>query len=237
MAAVPTKQALKHLAVVMDGNGRWAQNRLLPRFMGHRKGVEVVKEAIRFCADYGIDYLSLFAFSTENWKRPQKEVQQLMALFKKVLLEEEKGLIKNDARLCVIGNRQELPADLVQLIEQVEISTATCKTMTLVIYANYGGRWEITQAVKRLLKNHMGNVQKEISEKTFAAALPSAGIPDPDLLIRTSGETRVSNFMLWQLAYTELLFLEKTWPECTYADFQQAAENFANRSRRFGEVD
>ena len=241
----------------MDGNGRWAQKRLMPRFMGHRKGVEVVKEAIRFCADYHIQFLSLFAFSTENWKRPRQEVAQLMGLFKKSLFDEQDQLLSKDARLRIIGDRHHLPEDLVKLMHQVEQKTQHCKTLDIVVFVNYGGRWEIIQAAERLAQRFAQRFAQEqlertrqldsnqspielaelqLNEEEFAKYLPSADIPDPDLLIRTSGESRLSNFMLWQLAYTELVFLGKPWPDVTYQDFVDVIETYYQRSRRFGSV-
>lgn len=233
---------LKHVAIVMDGNGRWAQKRLLPREVGHRKGLEVVKEAILFCVDKKIKYLSLFAFSTENWKRPKKEVDQLMSLFNRALIEVMadggKKLNENNICLRMIGEKQELPVSLVEQIKQVENNTKDNNQLFLQICVNYGGRLDLVNMVQKLLKKQVNeNIDIDsIDEEYVSQFLYTAGTPDPDLLIRTGGEHRISNFMLWQLAYTELYFVDKSWPEFCHQDFQEAVDVFSHRKRRFGGI-
>ena len=223
----------QHVAIIMDGNGRWAKKRFLPRFAGHRRGVETVRETVRYCLDHGISYLTLFAFSSENWRRPPEEVSLLMQLFVKALQQEVIALDRNGVRLCVIGDRSRFDADLRALIEEGERQTAANTRLTLTIAANYGGRWDILQAMNALAQQH----QEKLGSWTEADLGPFLSMhyaPEPDLFIRTGGEERISNFLLWQLAYTEFHFTETLWPEFDGTAFEQAIRSYRKRERRFG---
>jgi undecaprenyl diphosphate synthase len=222
----------RHVAIIMDGNGRWARKRLLPRIAGHRRGVEAVRAAVENCAERGVEYLTLFAFSSENWRRPAEEVALLMQLFQAALTSEVARMHKNGVRLKVVGDVRRFDAKIRKLIEQGERLTAQNERLTLTIAANYGGRWDILQATNRLLKERKD--AKAVDEEALAPYLAMSYAPEPDLFIRTGGEQRISNFLLWQLAYTELYFTETLWPDFDAAALDQAIASYASRERRFG---
>ncbi|MBL6928853.1 MAG: isoprenyl transferase [Rhodospirillales bacterium] len=225
-----------HVAVIMDGNGRWAKARGLPRTAGHRRGVETAREIVEAAADCGVSILTLFGFSSENWNRPQGEIRDLMGLLRLYLRNEVGNLHKNGVRLRIVGERSALAADIVSLIEEAEELTKENTRLTLVIALNYGGRQEIATAARRIAKAvQAGSLDPEdIDEAVFSDHLFMADLPDPDLLIRTSGEQRVSNFLLWQLAYTEFVFVDTHWPDFSREMFNQAVVEFQGRERRFG---
>ncbi len=233
----PTNAHLPHhIAIIMDGNGRWAKQRMLPRYAGHKVGVETVRRVLKLCTSQGIENLTLFAFSSENWRRPKKEVNLLMELFITALQREVDKLHKNNVRLRIIGDRKAFSTKLQQLIAEAEQLTQDNSGLTLVIAANYGGRWDIVEAAKRLallVKQDTLQVQ-DINETSLAQQLCLADLPEPDLFIRTGGEKRVSNFILWQLAYAEMYFTDTLWPDFDKATFMNALESFATRQRRFG---
>ena len=231
---VPTTSAVpRHVAIIMDGNGRWAKKRLLPRFAGHHRGVETVRVTVRTCLERGIEYLTLFAFSSENWRRPPEEVSLLMQLFVRVLKEEVKKLDRNGVRLRVIGDLARFDPDLQALIKASEQRTAGNSRLNLTIAANYGGRWDILQAINRMLSSDPGK-STEWQEADLAPHLAMSYAPEPDLFIRTGGEQRISNFLLWQLAYSELYFTEVLWPEFDSIAFDAALVSYQQRERRFG---
>lgn len=222
-----------HVAIIMDGNGRWAKKRFLPRFAGHKRGVETVRDAVRYCLDHGIGYLTLFAFSSENWRRPAEEVALLMQLFVHALQQQVAKLERNGVRLKVIGDLSGFDPELRALILDSEQQTAGNDRLTLTIAANYGGRWDILQAVNRMAcecPDRLGHW----SEDDLASFLAMSYAPEPDLFIRTGGEERISNFLLWQLAYTEFYFTDTLWPEFDTAAFDRAVASFQRRERRFG---
>jgi undecaprenyl diphosphate synthase len=225
-----------HVAIIMDGNGRWARARGLPRTMGHRQGAEAARRTVKAAADAGVTHLTLFGFSSENWKRPKMEVQYLMGLLRGYLRRNVEELHEAGVRLSVIGERDGLPADIVTLIGEAEQLTRDNTRLHLTIALNYGGRGDIVAATRRLAEQaRAGALQPdEIDEAAFAASLSTSSLPDPDLLIRTSGEQRVSNFLLWQLAYAEMLFVEKYWPDFGADDLVAALAEFRRRDRRFG---
>lgn len=235
MTDIPSRLP-RHIAIIMDGNGRWAKQRFLPRYAGHKVGIETVRRVIRLCAEHHIEVLTLFAFSSENWRRPQPEVSFLMDLFITALQQEVTNLHKNQVRLRIIGAREAFPQKLQTLITEAETLTAPNAGLTLVIAANYGGHWDIVQATKNLAEQvKAGQLQlQEINETRFRAQLCLADLPEPDLFIRTGGEKRISNFLLWQLAYTEMYFTDTLWPDFSKNHFIQALESFAQRQRRFG---
>jgi len=226
----------QHVAVIMDGNGRWAKSRGLPRVAGHRKGVERVRDMVTACVEKGVQYLTLFAFSSENWRRPIQEVQLLMELFLSALDNEVKKLHKNNVRFRVIGDTERFGEKITSRILQAETLTRDNSAMTLIIAANYGGRWDIAQACAELARRAArGEVDPQsITEQSLEPFLSLAGVPEPDLFIRSGGEQRVSNFLLWQLAYTEMYFTPVLWPEFDRAQFEQALVSYAGRQRRFG---
>lgn len=226
----------RHIAIIMDGNGRWAKQRLQPRFMGHRAGVRAVEGIVKHCVATGVEVLSLFAFSSENWRRPGKEVNLLMELFSHALDNQVKRLHKNNIRLNIIGDISRFSASLQQQIVDATTLTADNNGLILNIAANYGGRWDITQSVRQIAdKIKSGELQPdEIDEMLIASHLVTAELPEPDLFIRTGGEQRISNFLMWQLAYTELYFTEKLWPEFNAQDLDLAIDSFSSRERRFG---
>lgn len=226
----------KHVAIVMDGNGRWAKARYFPRLMGHHRGVESTRKVIRACSQAGVECLTLFAFSSENWKRPEDEVSGLMSLFMSALEREAEGLKRHQVRMQFIGEREAFSAELQAKIRQVEALTAECTGMRLLIAANYGGRWDILQAAKVIAtKIVSGELSAQsVDETLFASYLSTAHLPEPDLFIRTGGEQRISNFLLWQLAYAELYFTDILWPDFDEQQLQQAFKAYANRQRRFG---
>lgn len=226
----------RHVAIIMDGNGRWARKRHLPRFAGHRSGMESVRSMVRVCLQRGIKVLTLFAFSSENWRRPKEEVGLLMNLFMTALDNEVKKLHKNSVRLRIIGERSAFSPELQKRIDDAEKLTADNTELTLAIAANYGGRWDITEATRRLARQAAeGHIQaEEITAELIQENLSLSDLPEPDLFIRTGGEQRISNFLLWQLAYTELYFTPLLWPEFRDDAFAGALSSFANRQRRFG---
>ncbi len=228
----------RHIAIIMDGNGRWAKKRGLPRFLGHRAGVEAVRNVVRACINRGISVLTLFAFSSENWQRPAKEVGLLMELFVATLDKEVKRLHKNNVRLRIIGDRSAFGEGLQQRIREAEALTKGNTGMTLVIAANYGGRWDVAQAAQQLAeKVREGLLQpSDITPELLNRHVALADLPEPDLLIRSSGEQRISNFLIWQLAYTELYFTETLWPDFDDKAVDEALHSFANRQRRFGQT-
>ncbi len=227
-----------HIAIIMDGNGRWAKSKGLPRFAGHKVGVESVREIVKACTEVGVKYLTLYTFSTENWNRPQEEVSTLMRLLVKTLRKEINELHKNNVRLLAIGDLKSLPeAVQVQLKDAME-KTANNESLNLVLALSYSGRWEILEAVKKIavdIKNKKLQVS-EIDSKLFSDYLTTKGIPDPDLLIRTSGEMRVSNFLLWQIAYSEIVITECFWPDFRREQLFDAIRQYQKRERRFGKV-
>jgi undecaprenyl diphosphate synthase len=226
----------RHVAVIMDGNGRWAKQRLLPRVAGHKQGTEAVRDIVALCVKKQIPILTLWAFSSENWRRPQNEVSFLFELILKSLKQELQTLHENKVCLKVIGDRSRFSRELQEAILEAENKTAHNTGLRLNIALNYGGRWDIVQAVQRLSKGVLAGKLKpeEITEQTIAEFLCLSDCEDPDLLIRTSGEFRLSNFLLWQFAYTELYFTETLWPDFREAQFEEALAAFAKRERRFG---
>jgi undecaprenyl diphosphate synthase len=223
----------RHIAIIMDGNGRWAKQRFMPRVMGHQRGVETVREMVKACRQLGVEYLTLFAFSSENWRRPAEEVSFLMQLFLKMLEREVGKLHENNIRLKVIGDRSRFDAQLVRHIEEAEQLTANNTGLTLTIAANYGGRWDIMQAVHALSQAHPDRATA-FEEEELAPYLSMHYAPEPDLFIRTGGEQRISNFLLWQLAYTELYFTDTLWPAFDRAALEAAIQSYQKRERRFG---
>lgn len=231
---VPTIPAVpRHVAVIMDGNGRWAKKRFLPRVAGHVKGVELVREMVRACLEQGIDYLTLFAFSSENWRRPQDEVSLLMQLFVKALEQEVDKLDRNGVRLRIIGDLSPFDTRLQQLIGEAQAKTAGNTRLQLTIAANYGGRWDIMQGINKMLAAQPEK-RDGWSEADLEPYLSMHYAPEPDLFIRTGGEERISNFLLWQLAYTELYFTPTLWPDFNTGEFTKAIASYQQRERRFG---
>jgi undecaprenyl diphosphate synthase len=238
----PTPEQLKargnlprHVAIIMDGNGRWAKARGVPRLMGHRAGRESVREAVKGCVALGIDVLTLYTFSTENWNRPRSEIKALMAILRQTLRSERRELRENNVRLRIIGRSGDLPPEVVTAIEETQGYLASCDGLLLNLALSYSGRAEILDAVRRLVAD--GPAAGALDETAFDRYLYTAGLPDPDLLIRTSGEMRLSNFMLWQLAYTELWITDTLWPDFRRRHLFQAVADFQGRERRFGRVD
>ena len=223
----------RHIAIIMDGNGRWAKQRFMPRVMGHQRGVETVREMVRACRELGVEYLTLFAFSSENWRRPAAEVSFLMQLFLKMLEREVGKLHENNICLKVIGDRSRFDAPLVRHIEEAERLTAANSGLTLTIAANYGGRWDIMQAMHALSQAHPDRAAA-FDEEELQPYLSMYYAPEPDLFIRTGGEQRISNFLLWQLAYTELYFTDILWPAFDRAALEAAIKSYRKRERRFG---
>jgi undecaprenyl diphosphate synthase len=229
--AIP--QVPQHIAIIMDGNGRWAKQRFMPRVAGHQRGVETVREVVKACREMGVQYLTLFAFSSENWRRPADEVSFLMQLFLKMLQREVVKLHANNIRVKVIGDRSRFDASLNEYITQAEQLTVANTGMTLTIAANYGGRWDIMQATQALWRAHP-ELSGEFSEDQLEPYLSMHYAPEPDLFIRTGGEQRVSNFLLWQCAYTELYFTDTLWPAFDRAALESAIASYQKRERRFG---
>lgn len=229
----PAVAVPKHVAVIMDGNGRWAKKRFLPRVAGHVKGVELVREMVRACLERGVQYLTLFAFSSENWRRPQDEVSLLMQLFVKALEQEVEKLDRNGVRLRVVGDLAAFEPRLQALIRQAEEKTAGNTRLDLTIAANYGGRWDIMQAMSSMLAAQPEK-REGWNEADLEPHLSMNFAPEPDLFIRTGGEERISNFLLWQLAYTELFFTPTLWPDFDTAEFDKAIASYQQRERRFG---
>jgi undecaprenyl diphosphate synthase len=225
-----------HVAIIMDGNGRWAKQRSLPRIAGHRRGAEAVRRAVTAAGEFGIAYLTLFGFSSENWKRPSGEVDDLMGLLRHYIRAEIAELHTKGVRLRVIGDRARLPTDIVTLIDNAEALTAGNNGLRLTIALSYGGRAEIARAARDIAAAvKSGEIAPEqVDETLFARHLLTADIPDPDLVIRTSGEQRISNFLLWQTAYSELVFIDTLWPDFGKADFEKALRDYHGRERRYG---
>jgi undecaprenyl diphosphate synthase len=228
----------RHIAIIMDGNGRWARRRNLPRPMGHREGVKAVRHIVEACRQRGIEALTLFAFSSENWRRPKTEVGLLMDLFVRTLKKEVEQLHRNGVRMRFIGEREAFEPKLQALMDSAEAQTAENRQLTLTIAVNYGGRWDIATAARRLAAQAVaGDIQVEdIDSDLLDREICMAELPEPDLFIRTGGEKRVSNFLLWQLAYTELYFTDLLWPEFDAAALDEALASFAGRQRRFGQT-
>jgi len=227
-----------HLAIIMDGNGRWAQQRMLKRVVGHHRGAETVSMVVEQAWTLGIKYLTLFAFSSENWSRPAMEVRALMALLKKYIHKETARMMRKNIRYNVIGNRSDLPDDVNDTLDEAITQTSGNTGMVLTMALSYGGRQELTMAAARLARDVVdGRISLDaISTETFGGYLDTGGLPDPDFLIRTSGEMRISNFLLWQLAYTELYFTDTNWPDFTINEFHNALADFQSRERRFGKT-
>ena len=226
----------QHVAIIMDGNGRWARSRGMPRVAGHRSSLKVVRRVVEECSDRGVRYLTLFAFSSENWRRPPDEVGMLMGLFLDALVREVDDLHRNKVRLRFIGDRENLGAELLKRMLAAEALTKDNPGLGLIVAVAYGGRWDIVEACRKVAVEVAAGrlMPAEICDQTVADRLALAGVPDPDLLIRTGGESRISNFLLWNLAYTELYFSEVLWPEFSTAHLDAAFEVFAHRERRFG---
>jgi undecaprenyl diphosphate synthase len=228
----------RHVAIIMDGNGRWATQRGRPRLFGHQAGARRVREIVEACPDLGVDYLTVFAFSTENWKRTQSEVAGLMNLFRRYITREAKSLKANDICVRFIGDRVRLDKKLVSMMDELEALTSNCQTVNLTIAINYGGRDEVARATKRLARDVAeGRLSPEdVDEETLPKYLDTCVLPDPDLVIRTSGEARISNFLLWQSAYSEYEFIDTLWPDFTADEFRSVVGGFGTRERRFGAV-
>lgn len=226
----------RHIAIIMDGNGRWAKARGLPRNLGHRQGIDTVRDVVRACRNLRIEYLTLYAFSSENWKRPETEVAGLMDLLRLFIRRELDDLARNGVCIRMIGDRSKLAPDIVQLIADAEAKTRDNRTLTLTIALSYGGQDEIVSAARRIAEQvAAGKLQpSEITAQVLENNLETAGIPDPDLVIRTSGEQRLSNFLLWQTAYSELIFIDKLWPDFSAQDLAEAVTEFQRRERRYG---
>jgi undecaprenyl diphosphate synthase len=223
----------RHIAIVMDGNGRWAKQRFLPRVAGHKRGLEAVRTTVKACVQRGVEYLTLFAFSSENWRRPQDEVKFLMQLFIAALEQEIEKLHSNGVRFRAIGDLSKFEPRIVKLVEEAEARTAGNKGLMLTVAANYGGRWDTIQAVQRMLRERP-ELSAEFTEADLTPYLCMSYAPEPDLFIRTGGEQRISNFLLWQLAYTELYFTETLWPDFDAAALDRAIASYQERERRFG---
>jgi undecaprenyl diphosphate synthase len=235
---IDTERLPRHVAIIMDGNGRWAKEKGRPRVFGHRSGVKSVREVTESAAELGIEYLTMYAFSTENWGRPKFEVNALMTLLVNTIRTEIKTLMDNDVKLNAIGELGQLPSQCYKELAEAIEKTKHNKRMTLTLALNYSAKWEIIEAVKQIANAvKSGDLEVEnIENSTFDAALSTAGIPDPELMIRTSGETRISNFLLWQLAYAELYFTPVFWPDFDRQQFYKAILDFQNRERRFGKT-
>ncbi len=228
----------RHVAVIMDGNGRWAKQRMMNRIRGHEKGAETVRTIVETSREVGIGALTLYAFSTENWRRPRAEIAALMTLLKRFLQSEKETMLKNDIRLNVVGQPRRLPADVREALDGTMTATAANKSMTLNLALSYGGRTEITEAVQAIARKAADGAVNpdDITADTVADHLYTAGMPDPDLLIRTSGEMRISNFLLWQIAYAELFITDTLWPDFGRDEFIDILRDYQRRDRRFGKV-
>ena len=231
-------QGPRHVAVIMDGNGRWAQSRGRPRLFGHHAGAKRVREIVNVCPKLGVKYLTIFAFSTENWKRTQTEVSGLMKLFRRYIQREAQGLLREGVRVRFIGDRVRLDERLVRMMDDLELLTSDNDAVHLTIALNYGGRDEVARATKRLAYDvEQGRLSyKDVTDETLAKYLDTSVLPDPDLVVRTSGEARISNFLLWQSAYAEYEFIDTLWPDFTEAEFAQVVGRYGARDRRFGAV-
>ena len=234
MEGIDRKNLPKHIAIIMDGNGRWANTKGKLRLFGHQNGVKAVRDTAEGAAKLGIKYLTLYAFSTENWNRPEKEVNALMTLLVSAIHKETKTLMDNNIRLSTIGDIKKLPAKAQKELNEAIEKTNNNTQMTLVLALSYSSRWEILSAVKNIITDN--KKAEEINEITFQQYLTTKSVPDPELLIRTSGEHRISNFLLWQIAYSELYFTETLWPDFRRADLYKAILNYQNRERRFGKA-
>ena len=238
MDSLSTEKLPKHLAIIMDGNGRWAEQRMLKRIIGHQRGAETVNMVVEQSWQLVIKYLTLFAFSSENWSRPAVEIKALMTLLKKYMRTETARMVRKNIRYNVIGNRSDLPDDVNQVLDEAMTKTAANTGMVLTLALSYGGRQEITMAALKIANEiATGRISaNDITVDKFGDYLDTGGLPDPDFLIRTSGEMRISNFLLWQLAYTELYFTETNWPDFTINEFHKALADFQARERRFGKT-
>ena len=233
--AIPEVSAIpRHVAIIMDGNGRWASKRHMPRVAGHSEGLNAVRKIVAECRRLGVEYLTVFAFSSENWRRPPDEVGFLMKLFLKSLKVEIARLAENDIRLKLIGDLERFDGDIQKMVAFSEEKTAQCQALTFTIAANYGGRWDILQAMRQCLTTHPHLKPEQVTEDLIQPFLSMSYAPEPDLFIRTGGEQRVSNFLLWQLAYTELYFTDILWPDFDEAELQKSFDWFSQRERRFG---
>jgi undecaprenyl diphosphate synthase len=234
---IKTNQLPEHIAIIMDGNGRWAKKKGNQRIFGHENGVTAVRETVEGAAELGIHYLTLFAFSTENWSRPREEIDALMALLVSSLLSETSTLMDNNIRLTTIGDTGKLSGDVTKRLNEVTGKTALNTGLNLILALNYSGRWEIVNAVNRIKEDiEAGKINADITDEIFSGYLETGGIPDPELLIRTSGECRISNFLLWQIAYSELYFTPTLWPDFRKEDLYQAIIDYQKRERRFGKT-
>ena len=234
MEVIDRNNLPQHIAIIMDGNGRWAKTKGKLRLFGHQNGVKAVRDTVEGAAEIGIKYLTLYAFSTENWNRPEKEINALMALLVSAIKKEAKTLMDNNIRLSAIGNFKKLPTKAKKELQEAIEKTKENTRMTLVLALSYSSRWEILNAVQNIIKDK--KKIEEINETSFQQYLTTKNVPDPELLIRTSGEYRVSNFLLWQIAYSELYFTETLWPDFRRADLYKAILNYQNRERRFGKT-
>lgn len=233
--AVPQVSAIpRHVAIIMDGNGRWASKRFMPRVAGHSEGLGAVRKIVEECRRIGVEYLTLFAFSSENWRRPPEEVGFLMKLFLKSLKGEVSRLAENDISLRLIGDLSRFDPAIQEMVKYSEEKTANCRGLTFTIAANFGGRWDILQAMRRFVEANPGLKPEQVTEELLQPYFSMAYAPEPDLFIRTGGEQRVSNFLLWQLAYTELYFTDVLWPDFDESELHQAFQWFSQRERRFG---
>lgn len=228
----------QHIAIVMDGNGRWARAKHRPRLLGHKKGVEAVRDIVKTCSELKVECLSLFAFSSENWKRPEEEIKNLMGLFMMALEREAKALARNNVRLQIVGDLSGFSEKLQKKIQQVEDLTKDSDGLRLIVAANYGGRWDIAGATRVLARKvEAGEIKADsITEDDLSAHITTQGLPDPDLFIRTGGEKRISNFLLWQMAYTELYFTDVLWPDFDANELEKAISDYSSRQRRFGKT-
>ena len=227
----------QHIAIIMDGNGRWAKKRMLPRTVGHVKGAATVRKVVQACLKAGVHHLTLFAFSTENWRRPPDEVSKLMDLFVQYLQKELRDMMTQGIRLRVIGDRRHLGPDVCEWIDRAQEKTSQNDRFHLTVAINYGGQWDIVQAAQKWQLAHPEQSLQDLTPEALTSHLSTAGLPDPDLLIRTGGEARVSNFLLWQMAYTEMYFTDVLWPDFGEAHLQKALLWFGQRVRRFGRTD
>ena len=234
MEKIDTTNLPKHIAITMDGNGRWAKSKGKLRIFGHKNGVKAVRDTVEGAAEIGIEYLTLYAFSSENWNRPEKEVNALMTLLVSAINKETKTLMDNNIRLSTIGDTNKLPSKAQKELQEAISKTKDNTRMNLVLALSYSGRGEILNAVKNIIKD--GKEPEEINEATFQQYLTTKSVPDPELLIRTSGEYRISNFLLWQIAYSELYFTDTLWPDFRRADLYKAILNYQTRERRFGKT-
>jgi undecaprenyl diphosphate synthase len=232
------KKIPQHIAIIMDGNGRWASHHGNARIIGHQQGIKAVRSTVEGAGEIGVKYLTLFAFSTENWKRPKEEVDSLMSLLVQAIDNETGELMKNNAKLDVIGDLNKLPSEVKLKLENCIKTLKQNTGINLILALSYSSKWEITEAAKKISADVKNGIldQEEITDKLFAKYLPSSHIPDPELMIRTSGEYRLSNFLLWQIAYSELYFTEKLWPDFRKEDLYEAVYDYQNRERRFGKI-